>query len=215
VLSVVDNDVIIKLSSYDLLAELGLVIGSPVGILGTARFVVAGRLRKPGFLANAAAAESRFNAFLRGAAVIEPSNTEVELAKTIEDAAARAALPLHNGESQLCAIVALRQLEFLVTGDKAAITAAETIMPRLPSCSHLLGRFVCLEQLAAALASHLTHTTMRLRVCAERGADKTLTICYECSGASSAPFSAIGLNSYIADLRANAPTMLSSGGVWQ
>lgn len=213
--SVVDNDVLIKFSSYDLLHHIGLVLRSPIGVLGAARFVVTSRLKKPGFLVDPSTAENCFLTFMRDSGVvIEPSDPEVELAAEIEEAALRAELPLHGGESQLCAVVAMRGLHYFATGDKSAITAAESVLPPIAACISLSGRFVCLEQLVASLGPLLGTTTLRRRVCAEAGADKALTICFECTGSPGAPFIPAGLTSYIRDLRARAPTMLSSQDLW-
>jgi hypothetical protein len=70
----------------------------------------------------------RLDDFLASVELIEPTVEESTLAAEFESLALAAALPLDAGESQLCAVLVSRNLPLLVTGDKRAITALESLV---------------------------------------------------------------------------------------
>ena len=130
----------------------------------------------------------------------------------MQEAAQRLGLPLDGGESQLLAVVLHRAGALMLTGDKRAIGAGETVLKEIGSVRDAEGRLACLEQMLASLATQLGHDVARDAICSDAGADATLTICYAChaDGCSQAECLA-GLESYQAALRAAAPTLLAPG----
>ncbi len=91
----VDNDVLIKLSRYGLLDLLRQHEDVVVQVLGSARFVVASRLRGD------PAALDRFLAFLPTVVEVEPTNEEAQNAAHVVDAAVALSLPVDGGEGLL------------------------------------------------------------------------------------------------------------------
>lgn len=210
----VDNDVLIKLACYGLLHQVGPLSADKgrVGVLGAARFVVRGRLRRPGTALDRAAARAVFDAFLGTVAEIEPHEAELALASLIEDYAIRAGVDLDSGESQLCAIAVHRGLPLLLTGDKRAIGGLEVVQVGVEAISVMAGRIVCLEQAIAGVVNKVGPLAVKTAVCAEPGVDKALSICFECTRPGPRPdFRPEGLTSYVEDLRRTAPTMLYPG----
>jgi len=204
----VDNDVLIKAAAYGLLAATTDAFGGSVGILGVARFVVSKRLDKDLRVVDRRGATANWRTFLEEAEELEPSDEELGLATAIEEAAAAQGLPLDVGESQLCAIAIFRHVRRIVSGDKRAVVAAEQLLPSVPDLAGLSGRWVCLEQLVAALADRLDPEEIRAAICSEPAMDRALTICMSCG--ASGPWSNVGVDSYVNDLRKHAPTLLTA-----
>jgi hypothetical protein len=210
----VDNDVILKTCCYgvgaDLLASLQPL--GHVGVLGSARFVVAGRIRRTGQVTDREAATAAFDALLPHLTPIEPEPTEIELAAEFEAEAQRRGLALDAGESQLLAILIRRGAPLLVTGDKRAIEAVETAHAS-GHAERAADRVACLEQVMLTLLSKLDPDALRAQVCLERALDKALAICFACSNEVFVVATAIAcLRSYINDLRRSAPTVLIKTG---
>jgi len=205
----VDNDILIKLACYDLLAELMATMGGAdtIAVLGVARFVVPNHIQKSRTIVNRPEAEGRFTSFLANAIQVEPTADEVALATALEEAAIADDASLDVGESQLCAIVATRLIPLLLTGDKRAIVAMEVIMPDRPELAVLTHRITCLEQVMLGFARRIDPQSMRSAVCLERWVDTAIAICFACH-TEILSFEPGGLLSYISHLRDNAPTML-------
>ncbi len=212
--AVIDNDILIKGACYGLLDDLITPVGgeSPVGVLGAARFLVPKQIRKKELLGDPAAAVQRFELWLAGNEVLEPSASEGELAALLEASAQRMALPLDAGESQLLAIVVSRTLPSLATGDKRCIEAVERLLDVVDAISCVVGRIKCLEQLVlVAVCGTAAATRIRSAICGEPGIDKTLSICFGCKSPEVSEDSIkAGLDSYISDLRAKAARALSN-----
>jgi hypothetical protein len=208
----VDNDVLLKALRLDCVAILWPAL-TTIGVLGAARFVIRDRIRR-GKLGEAdPTIEDRATAVFDAAWDLEPTSDELDLANGLEREAQRMALPLDAGESQLCAMVAVRGLARLTTGDKRAIESLEKMRVVAPWLGKLAGRIHCLEQLvAAAIADDAVFAEFGPRVCADASADKTLSICFGCLGGSSPSASDVAscLSSYINALRESAPTLLAA-----
>lgn len=208
-----DNDIILKSVCYDLVEEvLGAVVepGSDVLVLGAARYVVRGKLRKLGLGDSLASAEATFAKFLSSATELELDDQERKLAAQLEFLAQKEGLPLDGGESQLAAAATLRTLKALVTGDKRAIKSLESLLGLEPQLAGLSSKIICLEQIVVRILSKHDPTHVRQRICARAQADKSLAIVFSCSAAVWGPDGARqGLESYIANLRALAPRLLS------
>ena len=126
-------------------------------------------------------------------------------------AAIAAHVDLDVGESLLCAIAISRSGEFVLTGDKRAIAAAEDLVDIVPELDTLRCRLVSLEQVAASLVVYLGERHVAVAICAEPSADRTLSICAGCTRDPDDWFvDADCLTSYIGHLRILAPRMLAS-----
>lgn len=206
----VDNDVLLKALRLDCVATFWPVPAS-IGVLGAARFVIRDRLRRGNLAEADPSIEDRAVALFDAVCGLEPTSDELDLANGLEREAQRMALPLDAGESQLCAMVALRDVGLLTTGDKRAIESLEKIRGAALWLDKLAGRIRCLEQLvAAAVSDGSVFAELGQRVCGDPQADTTLSICFGCLGGSSPTASdvALCLSSYINAVREAAPTLL-------
>lgn len=200
-----DNDVVIKGVCYGLLQELVSAIPSKVsevGLLGASQFVIPAKLRRATLNCDCEEAIGRFSAFAGAANYLEPTSEEASFAAELESIAQQENLFLDSGESQLTAIVILRSMEYLVTGDKRAICALEKITAIRDENPDLSGRVVCMEQLFSKLIVKTDATHVRDSVCDEPAVDIALSICFGCaSGDTKQDDWEKGLQSYIDDLR--------------
>lgn len=212
--SVVDNDVILKISCYELLAQLETALGGAnrIGVLGAARFVISKALQRK-VAGDSESVVNAFQAFVGRVEELEPTTDEIELATEMEEVANREALGLDAGESQLCAIAITRGVESLLTGDKRAVKAAESLKPHLPALSNLDGRIACLEQVILGIVSLIGFHEVRVRVCKEISADTALSICCKCWHPNLPEDADMqdAFQSYINNLRNLAPTVLYPG----
>jgi len=208
--AVVDNDVILKSVCYDAAVELLGEYGSEnaLGVLGAAAYVVTKRIRKASLVCGAATALTRLQSFLESTEALEPSPAESYLAAELEVLAQAQGAALDSGESQLCALVITRSYERLLTGDKRAVVAIQSLLAISEHLTTLTKKIVCLEQLVLRLAVKQRGELLRSKICAEPNVDKTLSICFSCKSPSFTD-GVEGLESYISALRADAPDTLS------
>ena len=212
----VDNDVLIKLSAFDLLhaivhPDCAAGCQARAGVLGAAPFVVRKRLGKR-VAGDPSEALSRFEAFMAEARLLEPSPEELETSVNLEEAALRLGAELDAGESQLCAISLHRGLPLVLTGDKRAIEAAERLLSEVPDLIRLTARLACLEQAAVLAVHRLGALEVRRRVVAQPEMDRALSICFSYTNPYVPDdFYPTGLKSYIEDVRKSAPTVLLPG----
>lgn len=208
----IDNDVLLKGACYGLLPELvgGVSTIDSIGVLGTARFVVLDRIHKSQLKAGHAQAITLFGSFLARVSVVEPTPDEQHLAADLELTAQRLGLNLDSGESQLCAVLALRLLPLLMTGDKRAIASIDKLIDHNSHLSSVRGKVMCLEQLFLELLNDGTiGDGIRTLVCAEPDVDKTMSNCFSCAGGvDSKDSQREGLRSYIERLRITASRVL-------
>ncbi|WP_143030061.1 hypothetical protein [Pseudonocardia oroxyli] len=193
----------------DLPGAAGRESGSAVHVLGAARFVVPSAIARSSRITDKGRALENFRRLLDHADQLEPSNAEVALATEIEEIAQREAVEMDGGESLLCAIVITRVYDYLVTGDKRAVIALEQMRELLAILSDLDGKAVSLEQSIAWLVVALGEEEVRARVCREKDVDKALSACCSCASLHIALSPDSGLESYIDDLRRQAPHILS------
>lgn len=209
---VVDNDVVLKLARYRLLGDAARGQAGPTGVLAAARFVVASRIRRDVVAERQEGLLADLQAYLAHAEILEPSDVELRLALSLEDAAVSRGLPLDVGESQLFAIAVTRGVPELRTGDKRAAEALEELaraglLP--PGHEHLI---VCFEQVMLGLLRTLGLETCRPRVCSDQAADRAVTACFACASLPTVEDVVTGLHSYIHDLRRRCPVMLALDG---
>lgn len=204
----VDNDVLIKAACYGLIDHL--FAPQILGVLGAARYVVIKRIRKIKLTRDQGGAQESALKLIARSSVLEPTDDELRLAAAIETVAQRRALELDAGESQLAAMVLLRAIPVLETGDKRAIRGFEVLVDELTELAPLRGRLRCLEQIILRYAECGDTTALTEAICAEPAIDKALSICFHCF--SPAPHGSVfdrdGIVSYIEALRADAPRVL-------
>ncbi|MBS1885716.1 MAG: hypothetical protein JSU06_00845 [Actinobacteria bacterium] len=210
--TVVDNDLILKSVSYGL-AGAFWPHGDPesIGILGAAKYVVGHEVDQAPLNRGADAARSDLSELLARCEELEPTDAEIDLAAQIELCGQEHGLALDNGESQLAAIVVIRNLAVLETGDKRAIEGFEEARCHLSALEALRGRVRCLEQIARrAIGVEEEFDVFFDRVCAESGVDKSLSVCLGCFGDSPADRATAveALDQYIREVRRSAPEML-------
>jgi hypothetical protein len=211
-IAVVDNDILIKTACYSLLAALGNAAGgavSDLGILGAARFVVEKRIGAVGLSGNVDMALAAFREFSKAAVILEPSDGEQSLAAELEYSAQQRGLALDVGESLLSAIVVTRAIPLMLTGDKRAIEAIEYLRGTHLQLEPIAGKVKCLEQLVRVMVQQVGVEQVRKKICAEH-LDKALAYSFSCLQPSVEAQSVLeGLDSYIGDIRGQAPNVLA------
>jgi hypothetical protein len=210
--ALVDNDVLFKGLSYDLLDIFLRTIPKEeehVGVLGAARFVLADKIRKRGDAATRSADIQRLDSFLTKAEIVEPTEEERVLAAEFESLGQKLNVALDSGESQLCAILIERYLPLLLTGDKRAIVGLEQLLNSHARLAEICEKVECLEQIVLAALDLCAVGVIRTCVCSHTTVDKTLSICFGCSSSSTSTADIVaGLDSYIRALRRDAPHIL-------
>jgi hypothetical protein len=207
-----DNDVLLKSLSYGIESLVWPDSGDPpdIGVLGAARYVVAGYLAEAGLDRDDPAVA--LADLLARAEELEPSDAELALAAEIERAAQSRGLELDGGESQLAAITIERGIAMLETGDKRAITALEKLLPEISALVALVGRLRCLEQIVHRLAGQEEFESLATAICGVPSVDKSLTICFSCYSGGAGQASVLeALRQYIDELRGQAPRLLEPG----
>lgn len=207
----IDNDVVLKVSCYELVDETLLAItvnGVAPAMLGVGRFVVRGRLAKVGSVADRTKATGAFERLLAELGAVEPDDAELSLAADLEAEAIRHNLELDGGESQLLAVLASRGCDLLLTGDKRAIAAVAVIAAKTAA-----SRIACLEQLICQLVASVGVARVRPGVCAEPLVDRAITACFACSRPAPPRDEEVveGLSSYVRHLDRAAPGVLLPG----
>jgi hypothetical protein len=206
-----DNDILLKACRYFLVPTLLDAVsgyGEPA-VLGSAKFVLSHRIARSRALVNKARVAAALDALLKAVSVLEPDDEEVLLAANFQEQAQLLNLALDPGESILLAILVLRRAALLVTGDKRAIVAAEAVLKQQSLMVLADGKVACLEQLAAECLRAIGPEALRASICADREADRSMTICFSCgSDGFSGSNTSAGLSSYVRDVRASAPTIL-------
>jgi hypothetical protein len=211
-MTLVDNDILLKCACYRLLAELVMAScwEGRAGYLTVARFVLLKRIRRLGLCVDTAVVEADLLGFLAEHAALETTAEEQSLAATMEALAQSLLVNLDTGESQLVAMLALRALPGLLTGDKRAVVAIEQLIDLVGEIVGVGGKVTCLEQLVRRAVATGDAAAIRRAICSEPAVDRTLSICFECSSPEQSGASVFeGLDSYISDLRLRAPRTLS------
>lgn len=202
-----DNDVALKAACYALVDEALAIVGrdrEPPGVLGVARFVLRRRIERGNGIADPARAMRELELLLANVALLELTEDELAVAADLEAEAQRHELELDGGESQLLAILALRGLPLLLTGDKRAIVAMSVVAKDIAA-----GRIACLEHLMVAILSLAEVATVRAAVCGEPHVDKAITACFGCSRSAVTEADVVeGLASYAGHLSRSAPDVL-------
>lgn len=209
---VIDNDVLLKSVSYGFFGELLAALPdgphSP-GLLGTARFVLPKRLqRRPP--KRYEQARKDLSAILATLEAVEPSETEAELAATLEYEAQLQAVAVDAGECQLIAIMISRGYHWLLTGDKRALAGlAVMVLPSELSSKNLAARFMCFEQAILHLVAAHGGAWVRRSICEEPDVDTAMRICFSCTSPEVTDASwKEGLDSQVRNLRSECGDLL-------
>ncbi len=206
--SLVDNDLAIKISSYELPSELIAVLsakGLSPAALQVAIYVVRNRLRRSRQLNERDRAIKAFEQLSSHLTILEPTPGEIELAAAYEAKAQALDLQLDTGESQLLAVLLSRSAALFLTGDKRAIVAIEEIIG--DQFEH--PKIGCLEQVIAAIVQLTNVQYVRSQICREPQADRAISLCFSCTAPAVSMTSALeGLDSHIHALRSNASRTL-------
>ncbi len=211
-LILVDNDVALKLCAYasaEDLIELASFKNRTLAMLPVARHTVDRRVQRARGIKDPGSLQSQWDIFSAKIDWIEPTTEEISFAAELEEQAITLSVELDGGESQLFAILVFRLSPWMLTGDKRAIVALETIGRAFPS-----ERVACLEQVVFTLLRKLGTTALRTKICAEPNVDRALSIAFACHSkprpVSDASIEA-GLISYVDYIRKSAPLILIRG----
>lgn len=214
VTSLMDNDVLHKTTAYGLFERLlttSAMQGEVYGVLGTAKYVVSKKFKKRPPTRGLESVLIDFNSALQHLVEIEPTNEEVTAAANLEYQAQQLNLELDTGESILCAVLLIRRLNHIVTGDKRAIKAVEALSTEGENSLNFESKIICLEQLFVWLVNEYDVHHIRTAVCSEKAVDLALTSCFSCYSPEVPVESCVeGLKSYISSLQQDAPTVLAN-----
>lgn len=207
----IDNDVLHKATVYGLLSllleSIPLDINS-YSMLGAAKYIIRKKLQKKPPTRGKDVAIADFESAIERISVVEPTEQEICFAAALELKAQQSNMSLDTGESILCAILSVRTLGYLFTGDKRAIVAMQALSGVEAELA-VNNSVICLEQLFYWLIHREDINAIRSAVCQESEIDKALTNCFSCRSTSiSAESCTEGLNSYIAHVRSTAPDIL-------
>lgn len=208
-LILVDNDVALKLCAYASamnLIDLASATNHSLAMLRVAYFTIDRRVQRARRIRDAGRLRTQWTALSAAINWIEPTTEEVEFAAELEERAMNLNVELDGGESQLFAILVYRLSPLLLTGDKRAIVAIETIGQFLPA-----GRVACLEQVIFTVLQKIGVEVLRGRICGEPDVDRSLSIAFAChSKPDPVPVTSIeeGLTSYVASVQRSAPSII-------
>jgi hypothetical protein len=210
-LMLVDNDVLLKASCYDLAADLRDILAGrdrSVAGLALAKFVLKRKIEKSGRIADRQKAAKALDGVLTSIVALEPDDAELKLAALYEEHALSAGYAFDSGESQLLAVLVNRAAKALITGDKRAVAAAWQLATDLEIVPSLAGRLACFEQVMLDICARKGGPAVATSVCAEAGVDKAMSICFGCSSTFDEQNMRDGLSSYIEHLRGNSGELL-------
>jgi len=211
--TLVDNDVLLKGACYRLLNRpITAACGaSGIGYLAAAKFVLSKRIRRARLRGNVVEAEAELLSFLAKHEAIETTAEEQVLAASLEAMAQEIPVNLDTGESQLLAVLAMRTLPALITGDKRAILAIEQLLDVMYVLAPVAGKVTCLEQLARHAVINSDAFAVQEAICKEPEVDRALSVCFSCFSSERTVETIVqALDSYISDLRQKAPRTLST-----
>jgi hypothetical protein len=192
-----DNDILFKLAHCDLFDEFLAYIQLPVksiAILHTCIFKMRKTLRShPEVLA-------RLERFCQLVTIIADDEVNIDVLEAIMETGA------DSGEAILAAKVAMTPGAYLVTGDKRAVRALNT-MADGPIKSALAGRVLCFEELVIGLVHNSDFSELSTKLIAGSACDGVLRNAF---GPGRTEEHALAcLYSYADELRTACPTLLT------
>lgn len=210
----VDTDVLLKVAAYRLADELMTVLtpfGEPAA-LGLTHLIAAKQLARKRGVRDGAGAQAELAALLGELGRLEPDDQEIELAAEFASIAQAGGLPLDAGEAQLTAILVIRSLPLLVTGDKRAVGALSGVVGDGPWRDALVGRLACFEQVLGSIAGSIGIEALRASICAEPEVDGAMRLACSCGLDDWHPAQfGEACDSYVNDVRTKAGDLLAAG----
>ena len=196
-LTLIDNDALLKLARYGLLEQALQSLGvgySDVRVLATAKYVLlpaGNRLRR----CKDEGTATRLEEFLSKVGQVDVAQADSNAIDTL------AAQPnIDAGEALLFAIAASTPDARLITGDKRALAALSSAEEVTHMCVALTGRVITLEVLFA-LFIKTDFATTQTSVRANADVDKALTMAFGVSSPASHQSACEALASYISHLK--------------
>ena len=192
-----DNDILFKLAHCDLFDEFLTYIKVPaksIAILHTCIF----KMRKT--LKDQPLVLARLEKFCQLVTVIADDQVDMAVLEAIMETGADA------GEAILAAKVAMTPGAYLVTGDKRAVKALNT-MADGPIKSALAGRVLCFEELVIGLMHNSSFSNLSTKLIAGSACDGVLRSAFGPGRTEEHAFEC--LYSYADSLRLSCPTLLT------
>ena len=197
-----DNDIVIKLSAFDLFDGAITILNldwEQLRVYSAAQYTFRGK----SYIAQYS------ESVCQKAIAITQKCQKVEADNSIEFTLLNKVKNIDEGEAALIAATADKDVFLLTTGDKKCLKALATD-PNLESvCKRLCGRVICLEQIILKLIEAKGFVFVRDRVLPMVSCDKSLQICFGVSSPATEENVMAGLNSYINDIRQQAPDLLA------
>ena len=197
-----DNDIVIKLSAFDLFDGAITILNldwEQLRVYSAAQYTFRGK----SYIAQYS------ESVCQKAIAITQKCQKVEADNSIEFTLLNKVKNIDEGEAALIAATADKDVFLLTTGDKKCLKALATD-PNLESvCKRLCGRVICLEQIILKLIEVKGFEFVRDRVLPMVGCDKSLQICFGYSTLATEENVIAGLNSYINEIRQQAPDLLA------
>ena len=200
-----DNDITYKLVAFQLFDEAIATLQidkNSLQVLPTAKFFFQRKQKKKG-----ATPDEFLAAVIELVSSCDAVIADVDDAVTEELNQLRQVEGIDEGEAAL--IVATRsQTDFLLlSGDKRCMRGLARIPEQI--YKRLCGRVICLEQIILKLIEVKGFVFVRDRVLPMVSCDKSLQICFGVSSSATEENVIVGLNSYINDIRQQAPDLLA------
>lgn len=202
--ALLDNDILLKLSHYNLLNESLVVLGvnvQSIRVLNAARYVLLPTKGRLGKCKDEATAH-RLETFLNCAVTISAEELDVDALDQLTGFQS-----IDPGEAVLIAAAIYDRNIQLVTGDKNAIAALSGYEDLAQLASRLEGRIYSLESVIALLVRKNFGETQRL-VRQQPHVDKAIANIFGVSTAASVESVEEGLRSYIRHMRKNTGNLL-------
>lgn len=197
-----DNDIVIKLSAFDLFDEAIAVLNldwEQLQVISTAQYTFRGK----SYIAQYS------EPVCQKAIAITQKCQKVEAANSKEFALLNKVKNIDEGEAALIAATADKDVFWLTTGDKKCLEALATD-PKLESvCKRLRGRTICLEQLIYKLIKHKGFAWVQERIVAGQDCDRAIKITFGWSERASEAMVLEGLKSYINDVQLRSQGLLA------
>jgi hypothetical protein len=205
-----DNDIIHKLVAFQLFDEAIAISELQIDkanlrVLPTAKHFFRGKQKKKGASPDPVLTEVIGLVSSFASAISDLDDAVIEELMQLQKVAG-----IHEGERAL--IVATRsQTDFLLlSGDKNCMRSIAKIPEQI--YRRLCGRVICLEQIILKLIEVKGFVFVRDRVLPMVSCDKSLQICFGYSTPASEENVIAGLNSYINEVRQQAPDLLADLG---
>jgi hypothetical protein len=200
----VDNDVLLKLSAFDLFPATMAALGvTDVRVLTTAKYRLGVTRPDRGEAKLGAAVFARLRATFEGVRDVEGEPSAEVLSPLTE-------VPgIDQGEAILFASAAAEPGTLLASGDKRSLIALATDARCAALARSLAGRVLCFEQAVLAAIRIVGYEHTRARIAPERTRDKVIDIAFSRGLETSKENAVEAIESYIRDLRAQTGSLLA------